>query len=160
MNVRATAREFNLPVQDDVQTSEMLTLRDLVSPIIRYRWVALLTFFILFGIVTTGVMLMKPEYEATMKVLVRRERMDPLMTPAANPPAQAGVDVTEDELNLEVELLKSRDLLEQVVLSSGLVTTNPSADRTDPDAREEISRGVLALGRNLRVAAMRKTTMI
>jgi uncharacterized protein involved in exopolysaccharide biosynthesis len=59
-----------------------------------------------------------------MEVLVNRERQDPMVTaevvnqtPSATPP------VAEEELNSEVELLQSPDLLRQVVISTGLCGT-------------------------------------
>jgi len=69
------------------------------------------------------VALVLPNYRGEMKFLVVRERVDPVVTPSAekqsvslmNPPI-----VSEEELNSEVELLNSRDLLRRVVIASGL----------------------------------------
>ena len=52
-----------------------------------------------------------------MKILVKRERLDTVVSPEAQAPT-GGVDVTEAELYAEVELLTSSDLLEDVVRST------------------------------------------
>jgi uncharacterized protein involved in exopolysaccharide biosynthesis len=56
-----------------------------------------------------------------MKLLVKRERVDPLVTtePTTGISGVAPA-VTEEELNSELELIKSRDLLERVVVTCGL----------------------------------------
>src|SRR5687767_4081666 len=91
--------------------SHLPTLSEVLAPLYRYRWAALLAFSVVLGGTVIGVMLIQPSYESTMKVLVKRERMDPVMSPSPNASAQDRVEVTEDELNSEVEILKSRDLL-------------------------------------------------
>ena len=96
------------------------TARDVAAIIFRQKKILLLSFVvILLGIVLSGVL--TPRYQAQMKILVRRERVDPVVTSQLNAPPQFGrEEVTEAELNSEVELLNSRDLLQKVVLASGL----------------------------------------
>ncbi len=60
-----------------------------------------------------------PDYESVMKILVSRERLDPLMA-ADQVPAAAPRDVSEEELNSEVELIRNDDVLRKVVLATGL----------------------------------------
>jgi uncharacterized protein involved in exopolysaccharide biosynthesis len=55
-----------------------------------------------------------------MKLLVRQERVDPVVTADKTAMVASRPEVTEEELQSEVELLKSRDLLEQVVKTCGL----------------------------------------
>jgi uncharacterized protein involved in exopolysaccharide biosynthesis len=139
------------------------SLRDVVVPLYEHRWAAFLTFCLVFGGATAGVLLIEPEYESTMKVLVKRERMDPVMSPSANASSQATPVVTEDELNSEVEILKSRDLLEDVVVASGLVGAAPGAapaDSGNSESRLEVARAVTALEGNLAIVPLRRTTVI
>jgi uncharacterized protein involved in exopolysaccharide biosynthesis len=143
-----------------VQTPDFVTLRDLVHPLVRYRSAALLTCCVTFGAAIAVASFTQPEYEATMKVLVKRERMDPVMTSSVAAPAQARAEVTEDELNSEVELLKSRDLLQRVVLTSGLSTEATDAGQGASSANAELSRAVADLQERLEIAAIRKSTMI
>ncbi len=60
-----------------------------------------------------------PDYESVMKILVSRERLDPLMA-ADQVPATAPRDVSEEELNSEVELIRNDDVLRKVVVATAL----------------------------------------
>ena len=58
---------------------------------------------------------------AHLRVLVRRGRSDPPVTGQPNaPPDFSRVEVTEEELNSEVELLKDDDVLRQVAEANNL----------------------------------------
>jgi uncharacterized protein involved in exopolysaccharide biosynthesis len=62
-------------------------------------------------------------YRAHVRVLVRKGRADPPVTAQQNAsPDFSRVEVTEEELNSEVELLKDDDVLRQVVEANGLAT--------------------------------------
>jgi uncharacterized protein involved in exopolysaccharide biosynthesis len=143
-----------------IRQSELPSLWHMFEPFYQHRWAALLTFVVIFGGATVGILLIKPEYESTMKVLVKRERMDPVMSPSENASAQTSQTVTEEELNSEVEILKSRDLLEQVVLASGLVAPEAGASASEPPSRFQISSAVSKLQRDLFITPLRRTTMI
>src|SRR5271155_2626112 len=102
------------------------TLRDIATPLFRHRKVALLTFLsLLLGTVLWIISLPK-DYEAKMKILVKRERVDAAVSPGRDSALVNPGDVTEEELNSEVELLKSRDLLEKVVVSCDLQESQPN----------------------------------
>ncbi|MGH9896039.1 MAG: GumC family protein, partial [bacterium] len=77
------------------------------------------SFLFIFCAVFVVVLLRPPRYEAQMKILVKRERVDPLVTPEESS-QRSLLGVTEEELNSEVELLKSRDLHSQVAVATGL----------------------------------------
>ncbi len=71
-------------------------------------------------------------YESHFKVLLRRGRFDPVVSP--QPPSAMDFtrpDITEEELNSEVELLRDEDLLKQVVKMAGLVPAD-TPDRERP----------------------------
>ena len=60
-------------------------------------------------------------YRAHIRVLVRRGRADPPVAAQENaPPDFSRVEVTEEELNSEVELLKDDDVLRRVVEANDL----------------------------------------
>ena len=93
-----------------------------------------------------------------MKILVKRERLDTVVSPGAQAPT-GGVDVSEAELYTEVELLTSSDLLKDVVRSTDLIKAAGGA--TAPDTEEaRLSRAAGALRSNLSVQPLRRTTMI
>jgi uncharacterized protein involved in exopolysaccharide biosynthesis len=97
------------------------TLRDLASVGFRHYRVIILSFFgITLGAISFA--LMQPlQYEAKVKIILNRERVDPIVSPEDNAaPRSSGASVTEQEQNSEVELIKSRDLLQKVVVAAGL----------------------------------------
>jgi uncharacterized protein involved in exopolysaccharide biosynthesis len=65
-------------------------------------------------------------------------------------------DITEEELNSEVELLSDEDLLKQVVNMAGLVP----ADTPDSERPAEIEHAVRKLSRRLDVEALKKSNLI
>lgn len=136
----------------------MPTLRDLLSVLFRQRWVMVLTFgVVILAVAVSGVWL--PKYEAHLKILVRHPRTEPTATPWANSPAMfSDNQVTEEDLNSEVELLNSADLLRKVVLTTGLA--GPNAPGTDSPSEVKIAKAVGKLGSNLKIEALHKSNVI
>lgn len=134
------------------------TLRDLAAVLFRQRWPMLTAFaLIVFAVAISGIWI--PKYEAQMKILVLRQRSDSMVTPSANAPTQFSNDqVSEEDLNSEVELLNSDDLLRKVVLTVGL--SGISSSQTDRENGIRIAEAVRALGRNLKIEPVRKTNVI
>ncbi len=93
-----------------------------------------------FGAVLLATMLFvifSARYESHFMVLLRRGRYDPVASSQpASPMDFTRPDITEEELNSEVELLRDEDLLKQVVISAGLIpaetreSERPSENRT------------------------------
>src|SRR5579863_549021 len=114
--------------RDDAQPLLKVTLRDALIPIFRQKRLATIIFLGIFGGTILCALLLPPRYEAEMKILVNQERVDPVITSDAEMQQRANASsaVSEEDLNSEVELLKSRDLLEKVVLASGLESQTKS----------------------------------
>src|SRR6267154_1074570 len=101
-------------------------------------------------------------YRAHARVLVRRARAAPPVTAQQNaPPDFSRVEVTEEELNSEVELLKDNDVLRRVVQANGLAGYDwlhwlrpheGEAARTERAAKKLAGR--------LRVEPIKKTNLI
>lgn len=142
-----------------------VSLRDVLSPLFRRRRLFVLSLCgILLGTILAAVVL-PSQYEAQMEILVKRERVDPVVTTEATTQmTQVAPAVTEEEINSEVEILKSRDLLEKVVLANGL--QEPSKNwlwavllpKQDKDVL--VSRAVDQLGKKVKVEALKKTNLI
>src|ERR1700722_6918752 len=108
--------EIFLPTQRTTTRAFSPTMRELLAVGFPHRRLAFLSFLGIFA----GALLVSPflpKYRANMKILVRHERLDPVFT--GENPSQSGV-ITEEELNSEAELLKSEDLLQNVILASEL----------------------------------------
>jgi uncharacterized protein involved in exopolysaccharide biosynthesis len=134
------------------------TMRDIVAILFRHRLAMLVvSALIVTAAALSGVWI--PKYEAQMKILVQRQRSDAIVTSSANVPGQYNVDqVTEEDLNSEVELLTSEDLLRKVVLSTQ-VDGKPAL--TPAGSNEiQIAGAVRKLSQNLNVEAIRKTHVI
>ncbi len=138
------------------------TPRDVLAVFFRQRRLILFCFFGIFLSVLLYAML-SPNYEAHMKILVRRGRADPVVTAQATAPAEfSRQEIAEEELNSEVELLRDEDLLRKVVQTVGLSSSGPLSflhlGRNDEEAR--IARAVQRLGKRLQVEPIRKTNLI
>jgi uncharacterized protein involved in exopolysaccharide biosynthesis len=130
------------------------TVRDVAAVVFRH-WKAMLVTGALIagGTVLAGIW--TPKYQAEMKILVQSRRTDAVVSSSSVSPVQFnGNNVTEEEINSEVELLKGDDLLRAVVRKIGMVPSNAGAD----DAAVALAAD--RIRPNLTVEAIRKTHMI
>src|SRR5579862_8511629 len=138
-----------------------LTLRDLLAVVFRQRGLALVSFVVAFlAIFSYGIF--APPYQAEMKVLVRRGRVDPVVT---STPSQAEFDreaVTEEEMNSESELLHDNEILSTVVRNAGLISEGRSWfwSLVGDNQEKQLARAVRHIDRRLTVEPVRKTTLI
>jgi uncharacterized protein involved in exopolysaccharide biosynthesis len=142
------------------------TIRDVLAIVFRHRKLMALSFVGILLAATLVALLQPSRYQAQMKILVKRERIDPVVSSQASNILPLPAAVTEEELNSEVELLKSKDLLEKVVLACGLEKGSDSSLPASPskaEARERgiaIERAVHALDKQLTVEVVTKTNLI
>src|SRR5579864_530209 len=141
--------------------SQPTTLRDVADVFFRRPRLFLISFIFVFG--AGGLYaLLAPSYKAEMKVLVRRGRIDPAVTPTETAPQLVThEEITEEELNSEVELLQDQDILRKVVLDTGLAANDSwfqHLSREDPE--EQIARAVKRLAGKLSVRPVRKSHLI
>jgi uncharacterized protein involved in exopolysaccharide biosynthesis len=134
------------------------TSRDVVAVLFRQRGPMLAAFvLVIVAVALSGVWI--PKYEAQMKILALRQRSDAMVTPSANAPAQFNNDqVSEEDLNSEVELLNSNDLLRKVVLSRDL--NRQFGLSGDGDNAVNIAKAVRKLSKDLKIEPLRKTNVI
>ena len=128
------------------------TARDLLAIGFRHQRLIVCSFVLVFLMAFVFVWLRPVQYEAQMKILVKRERVDPLMTSEETAQRPVMFGVTEEELNSEVELLKSRDVLTQVAVDVGLHEKN---DRGRAARLKELLFGDVEVGggQDARIAA-------
>src|SRR5438046_871267 len=94
--------------------------RDLAAVFFRHTWRLKVSFLFVFaaGMVYA---IVSPSYQARMKVLVRRGRIDPAVTPTQTVAPLVQQDmVSEEELNSQAELLRDDDILRKVVIETEL----------------------------------------
>lgn len=134
------------------------TPRDVIAVMFRQRWPMLAAFaLVIIAVAATGIWI--PKYEAQMKILALRRRSDELVTSSANAPSQYSNDqVSEEDLNSEVELLNSEELLRKVVLTTGL--EGQSGPSTERGSAVSIAKAVRDLSKDLKIEPIRKTNVI
>src|SRR5260370_42148326 len=126
------------------------TPRELAATLFRHPQLVAASFgFVLLA--TIVFVVFSARYESHFKVLLRRGRFDPVVS---SQPASAmdflRADITEEELNSEVELLRDNDLLKQVVTMAALVP----AETPDSDRPAKIEHAVRKPAHHFEVGAM------
>lgn len=98
------------------------TLRELLGAVFRNMRALRVTFVLTFGAAILSVLLFGMKYEADTQILVKHRRADEVVsTDASSRDLENSTDVpTERELNTEISLLRSQDLLQSVVKDLGL----------------------------------------
>jgi len=112
---------INTPRLPAASLSATFTVRDGAAIAFRHLWLMVLSFLIVFLGVVAVTALITPKYRAQIKILVKRERADQVVS-AEQTTQVVNPDLSEVDLNSEVELLKSRDLLTKVVVLTRLNT--------------------------------------
>jgi succinoglycan biosynthesis transport protein ExoP len=134
------------------------TRRDIVAVLFRRRRVFIISFALIFLAALLYAFLL-PSYQSQMKVLVRRGRLDPPITPQPTGVSEfVRYDITEEEINSEVELFKDEDILRKVVLANRLEQKEQRWWKEEEEVR--VARAVRHLASRLTVQPMRKTRLI
>jgi uncharacterized protein involved in exopolysaccharide biosynthesis len=145
-------------VASKVSSGPSPTLRDVLAVIFRHQRLVACSFL---GIVAAALLygFFFPSYRSHMTFLVRHRRVDPIVSSVPNTPEFVRQEVTEEELNSEVEILRDESMLAKVAAASGLMSQNSFWPW---DARPEIQKGraVRAMLSHLSVQPVRKTTLI
>jgi uncharacterized protein involved in exopolysaccharide biosynthesis len=165
-------QELNLSLIDNTpRLPAPPTPRDWAATGFRRGRILIVTFFTIFGTVAAITWMMPKQYEAQTKILVKHERQDPVVSPTSNSDPITPPDLTETELNSEVELIKSHDLLENVVRTMGLQNQHaaswldsilepfggPQASTSD---QARVLRAVRNLESSFSVEPLKKTRLI
>jgi uncharacterized protein involved in exopolysaccharide biosynthesis len=137
------------------------TLRELAMVLFRQRRIFIGVSSVIF-LLALAYAFFGASYRAEVRVMVRRGRADPPVAAQQNaPPDFSRVEVTEEDLNSEVELLKDFDVLRRVVRATNLASHDwlrwlrPNEDQA---AREE--HAARRLAKRLKVESIKKTNLI
>jgi uncharacterized protein involved in exopolysaccharide biosynthesis len=139
-----------------------VSLKDLAAILARRKRQILLVFFLVLAGVVAGTFLMPKKYETHMKVLVKNERADIVVSPDSNGSPIFRNEVSEAQINSEIELLTSKNLLRQVVTKCGLDRL-PWVFESDPIERHfvAIEKALKRLEeKDLEVTAVKKANII
>ena len=159
---------LNLTVLRSIPLVRVPRAKDIIA--IGFRWRNRIVIAFLIG--TLGAFaasfLLSRDYESRMKILINRERVDPLVAPDQNAPPISRQEISEEELNTELELLRNDDVLRKVVLETALqkTTTEPlwirMFGRQAGVSEEEIkmAKAVRVLGSALNITLLKKSNVI
>ncbi len=152
--------------------SPLAVLRQLRTVVVAHKWLALA---LLLGVVVSGMaltLLMSPVYEASIKVLVTRERVDPRISPGAANGDLPRPEIGEEEFNSELEIIRSREVVEAVVKELKLEEEpEKPAGKLEPLRKlyrnllqlketSPLERAVLNVSANLEAVSVRKSRII
>jgi uncharacterized protein involved in exopolysaccharide biosynthesis len=100
------------------------------------------------------------QYESSMKLLVKSERTALTVSPDARESATVPNEVTESQVNSEIELLGSYDLLRKVVKACHLERNGAGATGAPQGREVEFEKAVQRLKHDLRITPVLKTNFI
>jgi uncharacterized protein involved in exopolysaccharide biosynthesis len=134
------------------------TVRDLAATIFRHRRIAAVSVIA----VVAGAMLAAfflPKYNSELEVLVRRGRVDPVVTAERDSRPELTHDITEEELNSEAEMMQSPDILRQVVIATG-IDKREHGFLVSLTPEEKIQKAVERMPHHLNVEVLKKTNLV
>jgi len=160
----------NLAVNDG-QGSFSFSTRDLIAIGFRQKRAIIITFWSILAGAILATILMPPDYQASTKFLIERSRLDPVVSPGHDSSSMVRAELSEEELNSEVELLHSDDVLRQVVVAAGLNHRKSFFDHLHMDAllshigmkateEEKIAKAATNLDKELQIQLVKKSNLI
>jgi uncharacterized protein involved in exopolysaccharide biosynthesis len=137
-------------------------MRDFLAIGFRQRRLIINVFLGIFSIAIVIALLLPRKYESQMKILVRHERAESMVSPEREAPVQWRTEVSEEELQSEAELIRSRDLLGKVVVACDLQALGGGSfwSKQGENDDQKIARAVLRLEKNLTVQPIKLTNLI
>jgi len=136
------------------------TARDLAAIFFRYKRIFAATFIL---VLSAGLLyaLLNASYTSQMKLVVRRGRIDPAVSPTQSVPSQQSPVLTEEELNSAAELFRDEDVLRAVVIESGLAEHRSwTSWLRNGTAQQREERAIRQLSQELQVQPVRKSHVI
>ncbi len=103
----------------NTDSENSISLREVFAIVFRRRRLVVTAFIGVLAGAILAIWLMPSSYEAQMKILVERERINPVVSTEASV-IQTDRNLSLDEVTSEVELFQSRDSLEKAVVDCGL----------------------------------------
>lgn len=133
-----------------------LSLRDIVAGFFRRKWLILITLATTLTATVVFALLTTDKYESRIKLLVKNMRTETPVT-TGNESVLENNEVSETQIVSQIELLKSRDLLEEVVKQTNLA--RPAKEGEEISAKD-IERAVFQLEKELQISPVKKANII
>ncbi len=153
---------------------EPLSPRYILTVLFARRKMILTITLLVLAITVFGSLFIPPTYESTVKILLRRGRSEAIVSSEAEPTREyVSSEVSEAELNSEIELLTSRPLLAKVVEQTGLGKKSSTGglsfskwfDRSyrkmhDQPEADQLEQAIYSLKQDLQVTPIKKSNVI
>jgi uncharacterized protein involved in exopolysaccharide biosynthesis len=138
------------------------TARDVAAIGFRHKRVMMLSFIGVFLGVILSWLVLPSKYRSETKLLVKRERVDPVITPDKTAPMTFRDTVSEEEINSEIELITSQDVLEKVVTSCSLDRRRFLSEILHPlqTGQNRRDHAIADLRSDLQLEVLKKTNVI
>jgi uncharacterized protein involved in exopolysaccharide biosynthesis len=137
-----------------------ISFEEIAAILLRRKRQMATTFLLVFGAVAAITFLMPKQYESRLKLLVKNERSDMIVSADTNSSSGYPGAVGEGQINSEIELLNSRSLLRQVVIESGLDHAPGSKPLTGEARAIAVDRAVKRLQQDLTISSARLANVI
>jgi uncharacterized protein involved in exopolysaccharide biosynthesis len=163
MKGQLTAGAANNSLSVRPAAANAISIRDGAGALFRRKGLVLLTFLTVIAGTVIVTLLLPNRYDSRMKILVKNQRVDVAITPEATNAVNApSVDneVSETQINSEIELLTSKDLLTQVVNETGLANYESGLFGGKPPENVRVENAVKRLTKDLTIAPVRKANII
>lgn len=153
---------MNEAINSHGHRSYSFTARDVVAIGFRHQRLLVLCFVGVVLGVSLSALFLPTKYRAETKLLVKRERVDPVVSPEQNAPMMFHDTVSEEEINSEVELIQSQDVLQKVVVTCGLDKKKFLSSLLHPGQtpQNRIDKAVIDLRSDLQLEVIKKTNVI
>lgn len=133
-----------------------LSLRDIADVTFRRKWLIVLTLLTAGFAAAVFASITPDTYESRMKFLVRNTRVETTLTPGDGKVTDRN-EVSQEQISSEIELLKSRDILEEIVNTQELAKPLvPGAAITEKDKE----RAILKLEKDISISAVKRANII
>jgi uncharacterized protein involved in exopolysaccharide biosynthesis len=145
-----------------------MTARDIVAVLYRRKRLVRSSFLWMFAaVVLFGIFYIARHYNAEMEIIVNNHRADPYVSSGQSKTqlqlTQLSDTTSEDELNSEVELLKSKEVLQKVVVDAGLDKVSSWTDHlpwAPKDPQTRIAKKAEKLYSDLTIEYIKKSFLI
>lgn len=134
------------------------SLREVVTPLFRQKRLLTFVFLTVMALMVLATMLLPNRYESRMKVLVKNARAEVVVSAEQTKNSAPISEVSEAQVNSEIELIRSRDLLAKVVEKAGLAAE--LANNTAADSSVATERAIRRLEKDLQVTPVKKANII
>jgi uncharacterized protein involved in exopolysaccharide biosynthesis len=134
------------------------SMREAVVGLFHQKWLIASVFMVTVLAVAVVTWLLPNRYESRMKILVKNSRANVIVSPEQTSNMALTGEVTEAQVNSEIELARSRDLLEAVVIKTGLA--KQYLNKNQAESPVAVETALRQLEKDLAISPVKKANII